>query len=83
MCLLRCSVIVLGVWVAMFLLSGCSTVGTTLDQTQQWRADTVQNLIRINDRFLQDAELMLCQGASKGALNRRYGINSQTADAYN
>ena len=69
--------------ILVFFLTGCSTVGTTLDNTQQWRADTVQNLVRINDRFLSDAEIMLCQGASKGALDRRYGINSDTADAYN
>lgn len=69
--------------VVVFVMSGCAGTGAMLQQTDEWKKGAIYNLQQINDRFLTDAELMLCQGASKGALDRRYGVNSDLADSYN
>lgn len=66
------------VWILILaiMLSGCSTVRTYAEKG-------VDSARKSNDAFLEAAEVSYCDGPTHGALNRRYGGQTDIQNARN
>lgn len=61
---------------AVILLSGCAQY----DETKRTIADVGA---RAADRTLEAGEWVVCKKATVGAIQRRYGVSGEKADAWN
>ena len=71
----KSTLVIVGSLLGAFFLSGCETVDTTRTLIKQKGATTA-------DQGLIDAEWLVCNAASIGSVNRRYGQTIERADTY-